>query len=89
MWLEESRIISGGLVSEAEARKSLTMARCQRPTGTELVDPTELSPLVRLVREAGLEPARLLKHRILSPGRLPIPPLPPPTIFGNGSHAPQ
>ena len=32
--------------------------------------------LNNLVREAGLEPARLLRHRILSPGRLPIPPLP-------------
>ena len=29
-----------------------------------------------LVREAGLEPAHLLQYRILSPGRLPIPPLP-------------
>lgn len=29
-----------------------------------------------VVREAGLEPAHLLQYRILSPGRLPIPPLP-------------
>ena len=29
-----------------------------------------------LVREAGLEPAHFLQYRILSPGRLPIPPLP-------------
>lgn len=34
-----------------------------------------LKPSV-LVREAGLEPAHLLQYRILSPGRLPIPPLP-------------
>jgi hypothetical protein len=32
--------------------------------------------LIDMVREAGLEPAHLLQYRILSPGRLPIPPLP-------------
>ena len=41
--------------------------------------------LNNLVREAGLEPARLLKHRILSPGRLPIPPLPPFAIVDSRS----
>ncbi len=43
--------------------------------------------LICLVREAGLEPARLFRHRILSPGRLPIPPLPPLAIVGNRSTA--
>ena len=41
------------------------------PSGTQTAN-----RLNNLVREAGLEPARLLRHRILSPGRLPIPPLP-------------
>ena len=35
-----------------------------------------MAKIFSLVREAGLEPARLFRHRILSPGRLPIPPLP-------------
>ena len=37
---------------------------------------TMRNTLMLLVRETGLEPVRRLKHRILSPGCLPIPPLP-------------
>ncbi len=35
-----------------------------------------LNAVTLLVREAGLEPAHPFEYRILSPGRLPIPPLP-------------
>src|SRR5215469_7841246 len=35
------------------------------------------SPAENLVRERGLEPPRVLPHKILSLARLPVPPLPP------------
>ena len=36
--------------------------------------PEGSNPFIYLVRGAGIEPARGYPHRILSPGRLPVPP---------------
>jgi hypothetical protein len=33
--------------------------------------------VVQMVRKGGIEPPRVLSHRILNPARLPIPPLSP------------
>ncbi len=49
------------------------------PHDLRVMSPTsyQAAPLrdIKLVPEAGVEPVRVLPHGILSPGRLPIPPL--------------
>ena len=49
------------------------------PHDLRVMSPTsyQAAPLrdMKLVPEAGIEPVRVLPHGILSPGRLPIPPL--------------
>ncbi len=45
--------------------------RVMSPTSYQTAPPRDM----KLVPEAGIEPVRVLPHGILSPGRLPIPPL--------------
>ena len=65
-------------ISDAQKAKNMDRQASER-TGNIFISGITASKkagLSGLVREAGLEPAHLLQYRILSPGRLPIPPLP-------------
>jgi hypothetical protein len=64
---ERCRVAGGGAtrVARSACRQDETITTCYYET----------APAWRLVRKGGLEPPRPFGHRILSPARLPVPPL--------------